>query len=211
MATEIELQAQNKSLEASLVAAQKQNEDLTKRLNETNEKQVQAKIADLEGQVKAREEKITSLTAQVKTEQEARLSAEENAKKVTTELDTLKTDLAKVKAEQTVANRISRWVEHTGAETAVATKTVEKLVKLDDAEFDDFLKTQPAKTAAKADDKNDQVDKKMLDNAQADKKEPPLVTGAGVNTDIEATRAKLGAFIGQNFLGRKPKTEQKDS
>lgn len=203
------LQSQLKTTESTLATVTKKNEELEKRLNELNEKQVQAKFDDLNNQVKTRDEKITSLDTQVKAEQKARTEAEDKLAKANEKLAQLEAELNKVNLEKTKATRVAAWVERTGAETAVATKAVEKLVKLSDDEFKDFLETQPAKAtqtpppAKPAEEKgkasgSQNADTKKLENVEKPN-DPPLASG-GVDTGTEQTRASLGKFIKKNFL-----------
>lgn len=201
------LQSQLKTTESTLATVTKKNEELEKRLNELNEKQVQAKFDDLNNQVKNKDEKITSLDTQVKAEQKARTEAEEKLTKANEKVSQLESELNKVNLEKTKATRVAAWVERTGAETAVATKAVDKLVKLSDEEFKDFLETQPAKATptpspakeekGKASGSNN-ADAKKLENIEKPN-DPPLASG-GVDTGTEQTRASLGKFIKKNFL-----------
>lgn len=208
MATDNELlEKQIKSLQDTVVASQKKNEELEQRLKDNSEKQVQAKLAEYEAQLKARDEKVTALAAQVATEQKARTDAEENLKKAVEKATALETEVAKAKVEQVRAARINQWVEHTGVENAVATKSVEKLMKLDDAEFKDFLETQPAKAAKKEEEKKVEsttaANKEAVDKAVPEKS-TPLPSG-GVDSNVEQTRAGLSNFLADSFLtkGRK--------
>jgi hypothetical protein len=199
------LQKELASKESSLTTLAKKNEELEKRLNELNEKQVSAKITDLDSQIKSQNEKITSLQAQVAAEQAARTEAEAKLTKTTEELAKASKELAEANLEKSKATRVSQWVERTGVDHSVATKVVASLIKLDDEEFKNYLETQPAKAATEttkaSDDKAgaNNADTKKLDEVQSDEN-TQAGAGSGVNTNVEATKANIASFLKKNYL-----------
>ncbi len=216
MATEIEiLQSQIKSLEASMQAAQNKNSEYEQRLKDLNEKQVKAQLDELNAQIKSRDDKLAAAQAQIKTEQEARQAAEAKVKELSETHTKTQAELSAIKAEHTKATRVAQWVERTGVEAAIATKSVDKLSKLSDEEFKDFLETQPAKVVTppvggKTESGAKNADTTVLDNVEKDKKDAPLNAG-GVDNGSEQVRASLSKFIGKNYLRKSSKVATEDN
>jgi predicted nucleic acid-binding Zn-ribbon protein len=217
--TNVELvQAENKRLESTLKAAQERAEAAEKKLHEMNANAVQAKLDNLNTEVKARDEKITSLNTQVDTEQKARTQAEAKVKELEGKVATLESDFAKQKAEQVKATRLGVIKAKLNFTDEDAGEFYETVAELSDEKFNKLVEKTPAKAAAQntADDKSKKTDDtgkggasagvtdpKVLDNVTPEKK-AGLGTD-GVNTTVEQTRANLSKFIGENFLGRKKK------
>lgn len=198
MANEIELlQNQIKSLEASVTAANNKNNEYEKRLAELNEKQVQARISDLETQIKARDEKVAAVTAQVQTEQTARADVEKKFKETSEKYTALEKEVDTLKASQAKTARVNAWVEHTGHEMSLASKLVDNFVKLSDEEFKNVLESQPAKAAVNT--PPPPVKTEVLDKAVPEPKPAALSTG-GVDSGAEGLRQLLGEHIGKRYL-----------
>jgi hypothetical protein len=208
--TQVELlQNEIKRLEASMKASSDKNSEYEKQLKELDSKQVQARLTALENDVKSRDDKLAALAAQVKTEQDARTSAETKLKEANDKLAVADKQVAEAKINQIKTERINQWKIRTGAEEAIAVKAVETLVKLSDEEFKSFLETQPAKADVPVvDDKtkksgSQNADTQVLDAAKPDGKDAAALSTAGVNKDVEATRATLSKFVAENFLHKK--------
>lgn len=209
--TQIELlQNEIKRLETSVKAAVDKNADYERQLKDLDSKQVAARVSALEADIKTRDDKVAALAAQVKTEQDARTAAEAAVADANKKLAAVQAELSTIKTTEAKRARVAQWVERTGVEEAVATKAVDKLAKLGDDEFKEFLETQPAKAAATPPAKSgaDNADTKVLDSAKPEPKDAAALASAGVNKDVEATRAELSKYMAQNFLGKKKQAKK---
>ncbi len=207
MASEVDiLQGEVKRLEASVKAATDKNGEYEKQLKELGAKQIEAKLADLESQIKSRDDKLAALASQVKTEQDARTSAEAKLKDVSEKLASTEKTLADAAALAVKHARVEAWVKQTGVDVAIATKSVDNLAKLNDEEFNNFVGIQtkvvttPPVVKPQTESEKADAAKKALENAKPDETNSSLGT-AGVNNDtVEQTRAALSKYITSNYL-----------
>jgi len=204
------LQDTNKRLEATLKAAQDKVDSLEKQLKELDQKSVQARIVALEADVKAHADKVTALTAQVKTEQDARLESEKKLDEALKNLKLADDKLAEVQAQEVNRKRIDKWINHTGVTAEIAGKAVNRswVKKLNEEEFDELVKDQPAKANVVKPDKSGKknADAKVLETAQADT-DTALKTGDG--DAIDKTRASIKDYMNQMLkANRKHRVEE---
>jgi chromosome segregation ATPase len=213
------LQAENKRLEQTLAAAEAARKDAEKRLVEMNEQAVKAKLDGLTADVKTRDEKITSLTTQVQTEQKARTDAEAKVAALEKEKADLQTEITKTQAAAQKTGRVATIVTELSMDNAAATKFYDEEVadlKMSDERFTKFIATLKANktptTAAKTSETATETPasaQAALNNAAPNGtgKAAPLGT-EGVNSNVQATQAKLSSFLATNCLRKKPAATQ---
>jgi ABC-type phosphate transport system auxiliary subunit len=218
----VQLQERNKSLEASLTAANQKVDKLSEQLNSLSNQQVEARIKGFEADLKSKDERLAALEAQVKTEQTARTEAEKKAKETEAALATAREELTKVKAQEVKRDRVAKWLDRTGASLEVATKAVERawVMALSEEAFAELLADQPAKAAAtqtppveekkKVDSGAANASEKVLETAKAN--EQAALNQNGGSNGVEETRAKihkyLKAALARNRNGRNVPSEE---
>ncbi len=205
MAADINQADEIKRLENTLTSAIARAEAAEKKLQDMNAQAVQAKLDAFAADIKVRDEKITSLNAQIATEQKSRTEAEEKVKESTKQNTELQSQITKANAEKVRSTRLATIVSELKMVQADAEKFYDSDVadlNLSDERFTKFvttLKSQKSTVAEQAKKGNDDA-AKALENATADKK-APLGT-AGVDTNVEQTRANFSNFLRTNCLRR---------
>lgn len=214
MADNNELNARVSSLEATLQAANERNKQLEKQLVELGQQQVQARLTALEGEIKTRDERLSALSAQVETEQKARTTADARVKELESSLNKSQEELSSIKKKEVRTNRVSKWVDRTGASLDDAGKSVDKFSKLDDTDFDAVLETQPAKTQVPAGKSDNNANNTSSSSAKVSDAPNPdtlkdlksdnsaVVTPGSTNNGVEATRSSISKMLSGRFLGK---------
>jgi len=208
-----------KELETKLEAVSTENDQLKEQIAKSNIEGFEKQIEQLTDRVRALTEDFDQKAAAV-ADLEGKLSksntelseAQENAKALQEELDTMK-------KQQLLASRVARLAE-SGMETEEAEQFVAEFAELSDTQFEKIAVTliEAAKKSKKkkmeeeekdktgcaeeTDEDETNADENVLDEAESDEGDPALAANIDeVDENIQTVRAGLVDFV-KNRLGR---------
>lgn len=186
--TEVELKAKVSELEATLAKNKLENENILKEKTEA-----ESLLAKANENLTSVASKLTEADKNL-VETKASLDAKVKALDELTEKYTkASAELAKIEAENRKTNRISTMVDSLKMAKESAVELYESLASLNDEAFNSYVeKSKKLLPVAVAEKKETPAPEKVLENAQAEKVEVPVVT---TETSVVEVQNKIKNFI----------------